>query len=184
MRGKKKFTCPFLPPLLSCDCRLPEIIEAGQAEMRTVERKWADRMNLQMTEVRVDAVPNGVLLFSQPPFLSSFTTLHRIADVSLSLPHASTALPHIHRLPRWAFLRSSRRRLLAGSALGKLSAAVAPSPATINRRFVWLSIVGALPYPPRAYSISLATLQRGGPYVAKALSRTRPQLQRREKTRQ
>ena len=129
--------------------RLPGMVEAAQGEMKVVQQKWANRMELPMTEVRAPSrrdfrTPRGIAptrsrrgtVLCRAPFPEPEPRRARGAFAGRA--EATERLkkqppkprPPAPPLRRSASPLSSPRRCTRGSASGRWSVAAAASPAT------------------------------------------------------
>jgi len=103
--------------------KLPAAVEAAQGEIKVVQQKWTNRMDLPMTEVRSpgamsSVIPRTVFACTALEF-SSREVLAASRDARKSHPRLTYSLSAHRRL---APPLSSPRRCTRGSASGKSSA--------------------------------------------------------------
>lgn len=102
--------------------KLPAAVEAAQGEIKVVQQKWANRMDLPMTEVRSPGAMSSVIprtVFACPARVFLARGVGSIEGRPKSHPRL-TYLLSAHR--RLAPPLSSPRRCTRGSASGKSSA--------------------------------------------------------------
>ena len=103
--------------------KLPAAVEAAQGEMKVVQQKWANRMDLPMTEVRLPRETSRVFVSRLSSRVQARVFLARGVGIVGATPENrgtpdSPPLPHCRLAPP----PSSPRSCTLGSASGKSSA--------------------------------------------------------------